>query len=220
MKALKKILFALFVFAALLGAGGFLLPRDYKVERSVSIAAPTELVFEQVNDLRKTEAWSPWKAEDSTMSITYGPVTVGAGASSSWESKKMGNGTQTIEESVPGRSVKTFIDFRERGNARGLWTFSEEGGSVKVTQAMLGDMGANPYKRYMGFMVDKMVGPYFEKGLASLKQVSEAQAASYEAEKKALAEAALPAASDSLSAPGADSARAVPVSATSIPATP
>jgi hypothetical protein len=33
------------------------------------------------------------------------------------------------------------------------------------------DMGANPAARYIGLMMDNMVGSDFEKGLASLKKI-------------------------------------------------
>jgi hypothetical protein len=35
-------------------------PADFRVTRSASIDAPPEVVFAQVNDLRKWNDWSPW----------------------------------------------------------------------------------------------------------------------------------------------------------------
>lgn len=201
MKILKNIVIALAVLFALLAAIGLLLPSAYKVERSVTIQAPVEVVFDQVNDLRKNEAWSPWK--DPTMTITYSEPSAGKGASSTWTSKDMGNGTQTIEESVPNSTIDIHLDFGSMGTAKAKWIFAQEGDAVKVTQQMYGDQGMNPVKRYMNLMMDKMVGPYFEKGLASLKQVSEAKAA---------AAPAADSAASALSGSSADSASA-PVSA-------
>lgn len=175
MKVLKNVVLALIVLIALVAVGGFLIPSGYRVERSVMVQAPVEVVFDQVNDLRKNEAWSPWK--DPTMQITYSPNSAGKGATSSWESENMGRGSQTIEESVPSKSIDIFLDFKEMGTARAHWTFEESGEGVKVTQAMTGDAGMNPMKRYLNLAMDKMIGPHFERGLASLKEVSEAEAA-------------------------------------------
>lgn len=187
MNIIKNIILGIIVLVVVLAGIGMLLPSAYKVERSTVIQAPAEVVFDQVNDLKKNEAWSPWK--DPTMKITYGPITAGKGAVSSWESKDMGNGTQTIEESVPNQSIQTNLDFGKMGTAKAHWTFTPEGEGVKVTQGMTGDQGKNPVKRYFGLMMDKMIGGKFEAGLASLKQVSEARAAEIKTEQTATRQA-------------------------------
>lgn len=213
MKILKKILMGLVILVVALVVVAMLLPNTYKVERSVVINAPAEIVFDQVNDLQKTEAWSPWK--DPTMKITYGPLTAGKGASSSWESKDMGSGSQTIEESVPNSKVKIFLDFKGMGTANAVFAIAPEGGSVKVTQEMNGEAGMNPVHRYMNLLMDKMIGPMFEKGLAGLKSVAEAETARIKAEA-ALAAVAAPADTSAVTegtSAGADSAPTVPSTA-------
>jgi hypothetical protein len=55
---------------------------------------------------------------------------------------------------------------------------------------MKGDQGMNPMKRYFGLIMDKMLGPKFEEGLASLKSVSEALDAEMKAEEARLDAAA------------------------------
>jgi hypothetical protein len=187
MKILKNIIIVLVALVAVFALVGLLLPRQTKLERSVVIQAPAEVIFEQVNDLKKNEAWSPWK--DPTMKITYGSVTEGKGAQSSWTSKDMGNGTMTIVESVPGSAINLDLDFGGMGTAKAFWTFAPEGEGVKVTESFTSDAGMNPAKRWMGLMTDKMVGPYYEKGLASLKQVSETRAAEIKTEQAATLQA-------------------------------
>jgi hypothetical protein len=189
MKILKNIVIVLVVLVAVLALVGMLLPRVSKVERSTVVQAPAEVIFDQVNDLKKNEAWSPWK--DPTMKLTYGPVTEGKGAVSSWSSKDMGNGTMTIVESVPSSAIDVDLDFGSMGRAKALWTFASGGDGVKVTETMTSDAGMNPFKRLMSLMSDKMVGPYFEKGLASLKQISEARAAEIKAEQAATQQASV-----------------------------
>lgn len=188
MKIVKRIVIGLVVVLVVLAAIGFVLPRTYKVERTAVINAPTEVIFDQVNDLQKTAAWSPWK--DPDMKVGYGAITAGKGASSSWESKKMGTGSQTITETVPNQSIHIHLDFGKMGTAETDWSFAPAGEGVKVTQTMTGDQGMNPVKHWFGLMMDKMVGPMFEKGLASLKQVSEDRAAALKAEQAATQQAA------------------------------
>lgn len=199
MKILKNIVIVIVVLVAVLALVGLLLPGTSKIERSVVIQAPAEVAFDQVNDLKKNEAWSPWK--DPTMKITYGSVTEGKGAMSSWSSKDMGNGTMTIVESVPASKIDLDLDFGSMGVAKALWTFAPEGDGVKVTETMTSEAGMNPAKRWMGLLSDKMVGPYFEKGLAALKTVSESRAAEIMAEQAASRQAAAGAVDEA--APGA-----------------
>lgn len=188
MKIVKNIVIAFLALLAVAALGSLLIPRVSNVERSLVIQAPAEVIFDQVNDLKKNDAWSPWK--DPTMKISFGPVTEGKGASSSWESEKMGKGSQTIEESVPSSSIVIGLDFGAMGTAKALWSFAPEGEGVKVTQVMTSDAGMNPLKRLMSLTSDRMIGPFFEKGLASLKQVSETRAAEIKAEQAATMQAA------------------------------
>lgn len=190
MKIVKTILFGIAAVIALVAVVGFMLPSTYKVERSLVINAPADVVFEQVNDLQKNANWSPWDDEDPTMKVTYGTTTVGVGASSSWESEKSGSGTMTIEESVPAQKIVLNLDFHGMGGGKAHWTFTPEGEGTKVTEDMTGDQGKNPFKHVMNLMMDKFIGPYFERGLASLKTVSEKVAADQKAEQAATQQAA------------------------------
>lgn len=207
MRFLKNVAIFMFVVITLLAVTGLLFrPRVTTVERSAVIAAPAEVVFDQVNDLKKADAWSPWK--DSTMRVSYGPVTAGKGASSSWTSEQMGSGSQTIEESDPHEHILIHLDFGAMGTAKARWTFAPEGGGVRVTEAMISDAGMNPAKRWMSLMSDKMVGPFFEMGLASLRSVSEAEAARLKAESEA--QAAVAADTAAVAVPSANAAPVVP----------
>ena len=189
MKILKNVLYGIAALIALMAVIGLVaLPRNSQVARSLAINAPASVIFDQVNDLKKNEAWSPWK--DPTMQITYGAVTEGKGASSSWVSDKMGKGTMTIAESVPASSINIDLDFGGMGSAKAIWTFAPEGDAIKVTEVMTSDAGMNPMKRWMSLLSDKMVGGYFEKGLAALKQVSETRAAELKTEQAETQQAA------------------------------
>ncbi len=191
MNIFKKIIMGLFAVLVLLALIGLVLPSSYKISRSISIQAPSDVVFDQVNDLAKNEAWSPWKEKDPTMKITLGAITAGKGASTSWTSKKMGEGSQTIAESVPNRSIKLDLDFKGMGTAAAFFDFVAEGEAVKVTQSMTSDAGMNPVRRWFNLFADKMMGPIFEKGLTNLKQVSEVRAAALKVEQAATQQATI-----------------------------
>src|SRR5688572_21946770 len=77
-----------------------------QVTRSGKIAAPPAVVFAQVNDFDKWEAWSPWAKIDPAMKKTIeGPA--GVGASYHWVGNSdVGEGRMTITESQTNDFVR------------------------------------------------------------------------------------------------------------------
>jgi hypothetical protein len=173
MKTLKVVTIVLVTLVLVFVGGGLVMPRGYRVERSERIQAPVEVVFSQVNDLRKWEGWSPWKAADPTMKITYSDQPVGQGGSYSWKGNGAGEGTLTILGSVDLSRIETKIDFGELGGSSGSWDFTYEDG---ITSVVWGFSGENPglFGGWLTLMMDGMVGPQFEEGLRRLKKVAEA----------------------------------------------
>src|SRR5437016_14127313 len=87
-------------------------PSNYRVARSVLIAAPQEAVFPHMNELKKWEVWNPWGKADPNMKLTYGGPASGVGANYSWAgNKEVGEGRATITESRPSESVKYKMEF-------------------------------------------------------------------------------------------------------------
>jgi len=59
-------------------------PSEYKVTRTAVVNAPPEKVFDQVNDLHKWDAWSPWAKLDPNMKKSYAGPESGPGSTYSW----------------------------------------------------------------------------------------------------------------------------------------
>ncbi|KXK27848.1 MAG: polyketide cyclase/dehydrase and lipid transport [Bacteroidetes bacterium OLB12] len=77
---LKKILLVLAGLILVLLLVGFVLPGKLEVSKSVSINAPADAVFEEINDLKRWENWQYWNTLDTAnMKITYGDKTSGTG---------------------------------------------------------------------------------------------------------------------------------------------
>lgn len=179
---MKKALIVIGAIIAIILVVAAILPSESHVERSITINAPIDLVFDQVNDLRKNFNWSPWAEKDPEMKVEWGEKTSGTGGTYSWSGNSdVGSGTLTIAESVENEIIRNDIDFGEMGTGMGTWTFKpvvaeQDDGSVlqqvEVTWAMDSKLGY-PIERYFGLFMDDLVGPDFEKGLSNLKQVSE-----------------------------------------------
>jgi hypothetical protein len=180
---IKKILLGAIVVIVLVVAIGCVVvvmqPAHYHVERSATMNAPALVVFNQVNDFHKWDAWSPWAKIDPNIKTNYEGAPSGKGAVYSWTGNKdVGEGRMTITDSKPGESIKIKLEFMKPFAATNatLFSFKPQGNQTAVTWTMDGD---NNFvgKAFSLFMnMDKMVGGDFEKGLAQMKTISEKSA--------------------------------------------
>ncbi len=172
MRALKvAVLVVLGLVVLVLGIGA-LLPKDFRVERSIEIGAPPEVVFDHVSSLRKWEAWSPWIARDPSIKNEFTGPEAGVGSTVTWTSEKSGDGTQTITLSERPTRIEMKLDFGEMGQPTADWTFVPKGDGVRVTWGLSGT-AAGPLGGYFAKMMDGWVGADYEDGLARLKKVAE-----------------------------------------------
>jgi effector-binding domain-containing protein len=176
MKILKAFLLILVVLVVAVAGAGLLLPRSVHVERSTVIAAPRATLFVLVNGFRTFNRWSPWYAMDPAAKYAYSGPETGAGAKMSWvgNPKTVGSGSQEILESVPPTRVKTRLDFGPKGSAVALFSLAPEESKTKVVWGFDTELGRNPFMRYLGLMLDRIIGKDFEAGLAGLKKFAEA----------------------------------------------
>lgn len=174
MKWLKRILLTLVALVALVLLVGMVLPSGFKVQRSVVITAPPDRIFPLLADPREWKRWAIWNQRDPAMKIEYSGAPSGAGARWSWQSKTEGNGAMEFTAAVPYKHVDYSLTFPDFGmTSRGVLTLVPDGAGTRVVWTNEGDMGKNPFNRYFGLMMDSMVGPDFEAGLANLKKLAE-----------------------------------------------
>lgn len=171
---IKKILIFIIAFVALLLVLAIFLPSSYRVERSATINASTEAVYNQVVDFNNYVKWNPWTKMDPDAKIAISENSSGVGASWSWEGEVVGKGTLSIEKAEEYKSIETKLVFTapRQDEGKGFWIFEEVDGKTKVTWAIEGELGY-PIGRYMGFMMDGMLGESFELGLNNIKAIVE-----------------------------------------------
>jgi hypothetical protein len=177
---LIKILIGLAVVIAIFLLVVAFQPSEFRVTRSASIPVPAPVVFEQVNDLHKWQAWSPWAKMDPASKIAFEGPPAGVGASFSWAGNdKVGEGRMTIIDSRPNVLVRFKLEFKKPFEGTNYADFafqSNDGQPTTVTWTMTGENNFI-FKAMSLFMnCDKMVGDQFEAGLKNLTEVSEAAA--------------------------------------------
>ncbi len=153
---------------------GLFLPSAFSVQRSAVINATPNKVYNLVVEPKQWAKWSVWTRRDPDMKITYSGPPFGMGARWSWVSKSEGTGSMEFTRVEPDRAVEyalSFPDFGMRSN--GALRLEPSGDATRITWTNSGDVGGNPLKHYLAAMMDRMVGPDFEAGLANLKRLAE-----------------------------------------------
>jgi hypothetical protein len=151
-------------------------PSEFAVQRTTRIVAPPERIFPHIADFRRWEAWSPWEKMDPAMRKTYGGAPAGLGSVYEWEgNSKVGKGRMEMIDVAAPSSATVKLDFLKPFEAHNTarFTLVPAGAGTDVTWSM---SGPSPFvTKVMGvFMnMDQLVGKDFERGLASLKTVSE-----------------------------------------------
>ena len=175
---LKKILAVIAVIVLVFVIIVALQPAEFHVARTATVTAPAEVVFAQVNELKKWDSWSPWVKLDPAMKQSYEGPASGTGAISRWAgNNQVGEGSMTITESRPNELIRLNLEFIKpmAGTSTAEFSFKPEGSRTTVTWSMSGKNNFIAKAMCLFMNMDKMVGGDFEKGLTSLKAIVEAQ---------------------------------------------
>jgi uncharacterized protein YndB with AHSA1/START domain len=173
---LNEILIGVAVVLAVLVLVVSARPGEFRIERAATMAAAPERVFEQVNDLHKWQAWSPWAKLDPNATETHDGAANGTGAIMSWNgNKKVGAGRMTIVDSKPHELVRLKLEFFRPMRATNIaeFTFRPENGGTSVHWSMTGVNGFTGKAFCMIVNMDKLIGADFEKGLAGIRAIVE-----------------------------------------------
>lgn len=151
-------------------------PNQFRVERSIEIAAPAEKIFPFFEDLRAQRHWSPWDQKDPNMKRTYSGPEKGVGAVYEWDgNREIGAGRQEITSVKPYSKIDVMMDFFRPMKAKNHieYILQPAGAGTRVTWAIHGPMlfMSKIMSVFMSF--EKMIGTEFEKGLVQLKALAE-----------------------------------------------
>ena len=172
MKLLKRLLLSVVSLIVILLLVSYFLPQQQHVERSVEINSPAEKIYPHLANPKLFSEWSPWSNIDPNMKTTYTGAESGEGAGMTWKSDdpNVGTGSWVITKAVVNESLDVDMDFGGQGGATSFFRLAPINGKTQVTWGFDTDAGMNPVMRYMGLLMDKLVGTEYAKGLEVLKQ--------------------------------------------------
>jgi Polyketide cyclase / dehydrase and lipid transport len=187
------------LYFVLAGAAAFILmqPKEFRVTRSATIDAPPKAVFDQINNLKNWEAWSPWAKLDPAANTGYEGPGAGIGARFNWSSKvsTLGVGQLEIIDSHPTSETDLRLEMRKPFAATNLIIFTLSPASDETPSrsgwwfSRLLGFGSNEPQRtvvtwtmsgkntliskFMSIFMncDKIVGGQFDEGLGNLQAI-------------------------------------------------
>ena len=174
MLIIKRILLILILIVSIVLVAAYFMPKDYAVEREITINKPADSVFSYVRYLKNQNEFSVWANIDPKMKSTYTGTDGSVGAVAAWESdiKDVGVGEQEITKITEGKRIDFALLFKEPMNDTAVGFMSTEAVSKNQTKVKWGIKGVFPYP--MNIMMpmmkmDEMIGKDLQKGLENLK---------------------------------------------------
>lgn len=155
-------------------------PDRMDVARTGLITAPIDVVFDQVDDFRSWQTWSPWADLDPAQVVTYEGPETGPGAAYRWAGNDdVGSGRMEVIEEDPPRRIAWRLVFTApfQDQASTTMTLEAVEAGTRVTWRLEGD---NTFTEkladlFLGF--DARIGADFERGFLRLDGVARAAAA-------------------------------------------
>ena len=170
MKFLKIVLAVIVVIALIIVLGSFFLPKNSRVERSVMVAATDSAAYVYVLDFSKFNDWSPWYEAEPTAKVVISGPKAAVGEKYAWLGEEVGEGNFVVTKLEPYTAIYqelTFITPFE-AKAENNFKFEQQGDSTKVSWIYDGE-NKGIVDKWMGLMMDGMIGKDYKKGLNKLK---------------------------------------------------
>lgn len=174
LKRFSVVILSVIIFLVILS---FVLPSNVKVERKILIKVSSELVFNQINELKNWRNWTIWAEKDSSIYLNpsaYSNPSMGVGATFNWKSEhdEVGEGKLKIIKSQPFDVIEAMLDFGG-SDALSYWSFQQKEDLIEVTWGINIDLGFNPISKWFGLFMEDYLAVDIEKGLEKLKKYSE-----------------------------------------------
>ena len=135
------------------------------IERSITVNAPIEKVFETISDYHHWSAWSPWLIMEPEVKVTVQPD----GKYYEWEGNRTGSGNMTITSETENTSVNMDLLFLKpwKSKAKVGFKLTSDGDSTTVSWDMQSSLPF--FMFWMKKMMEQFIGMDYERGLRLLK---------------------------------------------------
>lgn len=171
---MSMVLYSLGAGAAVIGAA-IVLPRQYRVERSIDIEATPDQINRLVAEFPARMQWVPWTVTDPDAVYTYSGTAGALDSTMSWVGKTIGSATLTLVERTPTQIV-TRLEYVKPMKMTSTDRFELTAGADGRTTVRWINEGTLrlPFGGVMRLMMDKILGADYEQGLSNLRALFDA----------------------------------------------
>lgn len=175
---IKRLLVILILFISIVLIVAYFMPKEYSVEREITVNRPADSIFKYVRSLKNQNEFSVWAKRDPKINISYKGTDGEVGSVSSWESKvkEVGVGEQQITKITENRRLDFALRFKKPMEDTAVGFMSTEPVSENQTKVKWGISGVIPYPTNIMLpmlKMDQMIGNDLQKGLENLKEKME-----------------------------------------------
>ncbi|NND62061.1 MAG: AraC family transcriptional regulator [Flavobacteriaceae bacterium] len=184
MKILKYFLYLILI--VIIGGAVYFGTQDgtFDIAETKFMDANPAMIYENVNDFKNWQEWGPWIEQDPNMELKYAENTVGEGASYSWSSEVMGDGSMKTVKVVENAEIDQTITFNSplgESTSDIYWRFNQKDNGTEVTWGMKGEHSLIE-KAFMAFQSQSFevaLNEMHKKGLANLDSVIQTEMNKY-----------------------------------------
>lgn len=164
-----RILAATLALLLLLVAGAWLLPAEWRVERSLVIHVPAAKIFPYLNSLKKWHDWAVWYTSEPGMPVEYEGPENGVGATSRWKDRDERSAMKIVRSDSDRRIEYLLLIDAGRSEVSGLLILVPEADATRVVWRASGTTEGSPLLRYATMLRSVRIGRDFDTSLARLK---------------------------------------------------
>ena len=174
MKILKKILLAIVALIALFLIIALFVPRNFSVEKEITIARPQAEVFAYVKNISNQNHFSVWNMADPNMKQEQRGTDGNIGFVLYWNGNDdVGEGEQEIRKIENGR-IDTELRFKRPFESTANAFIATVPDDTNTTTVTWGMYGTSSYPmNFMNLFCGSIIGKDLDKGLHNLKDVME-----------------------------------------------
>jgi hypothetical protein len=170
MMILKTIILGIAAILGIFLIGAAFLPSSTLVSRSAVLPADPKAVYDLVADFHTWNSWSHWAKADPSQKVSISGPDLKIGSEMSWAGNKTGTGKMTITNLEEGKSLmlEMVTISPMKGTSLNSLTFDSTNGGTRFTWAFSSE-NKYPLGRWMGLMMQGMLGTAFENSQQNLK---------------------------------------------------
>ena len=172
MTRLLEILISLVIVAVLFVVVALILPSSRHLTENIETNRKMTIVYDMLNSPRRLKDWNALALRDPKAQWEYSGPDNGVGATATYHSPVIGDGTWKITRSEPGKLVEYAVTDNTQGTNKKVTFLLKPTGrnnrNVEITQTYDVDYGFDIMGRYRGMYVGRNVGDAMKAGLNKL----------------------------------------------------